>query len=126
MNFSDEMIKKAKEIKSAAELMILAEKNKLEMTAEEAAEYFTQLNSKSGELSDEELDNVAGGGCSRQGGEPICPKCGTVLTVVHYADPDLHSYRLCYGCGRYGLWHSGSGTKELPELRAQALVEKTR
>ena len=123
--YGSEIITKAKEAKTPEEIVSIAKENGMEMTAEEAQAYFDQLN-RTGELSDDELDNVAGGGCSQQGGEPTCPKCGTVLTVVHYADPDLHSYRLCYGCGKYGLWHSGSGTKELPELRAQAIVEKTR
>ena len=34
----------------------------IELTAEQAAQAFVQLN-KNGKLSDEELDNVAGGGC---------------------------------------------------------------
>ena len=62
MEFNTELLEKAKEAKSAEELLSLAKANGVELTEEEAAEYFAQLN-KSGELSDEELDNVAGGGC---------------------------------------------------------------
>jgi predicted ribosomally synthesized peptide with nif11-like leader len=63
MNFNAEMIEKAKAAKSAEELITLAKDNGVEMTADEAATCFAQLNPKSGELSDDDLDNVAGGAC---------------------------------------------------------------
>lgn len=59
---NEELIVKARSAKSAEELLALAKENGTELTAEEANAYFEQL-SKSGELSDEELDNVSGGGC---------------------------------------------------------------
>ena len=66
------------------------------MTADEAATYFAQLNPKSGELSDDDLDNVAGGACAtvnypQQGTNirvtsgQICPKCGA---NVGHIQPD--------------------------------------
>ena len=58
-----ELIEKAKQAKTAEELATLAKENGAEMTAEEANTYFAKLNPQSGELSDDELDNVAGGGC---------------------------------------------------------------
>ena len=61
--FTSELIEKAKEAKSAAELITLAKENGTEITPEEAANYFAKLNQKSGNISDEELANVAGGGC---------------------------------------------------------------
>ena len=61
MKFSNEMIEKAKTAKSAEELLELAKAENINFTAEEAAKAFAELN-KTGELSDEELDNVAGGG----------------------------------------------------------------
>ena len=63
-NFNAEMIEKAKVAKSVEELLEIAKANNIEMTADEAATYFAQLNPKSGELSDDDLDNVSGGGCS--------------------------------------------------------------
>ena len=57
-----EFIEKAKQTKSAEELLALAKENEIELSELEAKAYFEQMN-KSGELSDEELDNVAGGGC---------------------------------------------------------------
>ena len=58
----EEMILKAKQATSAEELLSLAKENGIEMTEESAQAYFEQLHKK-GELADEELDNVAGGGC---------------------------------------------------------------
>ena len=119
------MMEKAKNAKNAEELLALAKENGVAMSEEEAQMYYAQLNPKCGELDDDELDNVAGGACNGESGAPTCPKCGSTLTQVWYADPDLLSYHLCYGCGNYGLWFSGSGTRELPEARAKYLVEKT-
>ena len=61
-----ELIEKAKEAKTPEELLTLAKENGVEITAEEANAYFAQLH-KSGEISDDELDSVSGGG-----------KCGTI------------------------------------------------
>ena len=60
MNISKELIEKAKTAKSAEELLEMAKAEKIELTEEEATKAFAELN-KNGELSDEELDNVAGG-----------------------------------------------------------------
>ena len=60
MKFSNEMIEKAKTAKSAEELLEMAKTEKIELTEEEAVKAFAELH-KMGELSYEELDNVAGG-----------------------------------------------------------------
>ena len=60
MKFSKELIEKAKTAKTAEELLAMAKEESIEMSAEQAAKAFAELN-KTGELSDEELDNVAGG-----------------------------------------------------------------
>ena len=60
MNISKELLEKAKTAKSAEELLELAKAENIELTAEQAKEYFATIHA-SGELSDEELDNVAGG-----------------------------------------------------------------
>ena len=56
-NFNAEMIERAKVAKSAEELLEIAKANNIEMTADEAATYFAQLNPKSGELSDDGDDD---------------------------------------------------------------------
>ena len=60
MKISKELLKKAKTAKTAEELLEMAKAENIEISAEEAAKAFEELN-KNGELSDEELDNVAGG-----------------------------------------------------------------
>ena len=62
MNISNELLEKAKKAKSAEELLEMAKAENIELTAVEAAKAFAELH-KSGELLDDELDNVAGG-CS--------------------------------------------------------------
>ncbi len=60
MNISKELLEKAKAAKTAEELIEMAKTENIELSAEEAAKAFAELH-KMGELSDEELDNVAGG-----------------------------------------------------------------
>jgi len=60
---NEEMITKAKEAKTVEELIALAKENGVELNEEDAKVYFEQFNAKKGELSDDELDAVAGGGC---------------------------------------------------------------
>ena len=62
MKLSKELLEKAQTAKSPEELIQMAKTENIDLSAEEAAEAFEKLNA-SGELSDEELDNVAGG-CS--------------------------------------------------------------
>ena len=59
MEMSKELITKAKEAKNPEELMALAKENGVELTEESAKAYFEQLNPKTGEVSDDELNNVA-------------------------------------------------------------------
>ena len=66
MNFPETIIEKAKQAKSAEELLTLAKENGEELTEEEANTYFAKLH-KTGELTDDELNDVAGGGCGSEG-----------------------------------------------------------
>ena len=84
------IILKAKEVKTVDELLALAKENGIDLTEEEANTYFAQLNPKIGELSDDELDAVAGGGCeTKVDGEeytvvsPAC-KCFTGQYLCNY------------------------------------------
>ena len=96
---NQQLLEKAKEAKSAEELLALAKENGMELTEEDAAEYFAQLH-KSGELSDEELDNVAGGGCQAAGlvkkGDSDLVAVGD-LFKVH--DLLTDKYLTCSQCG---------------------------
>ena len=68
MNVSKELIEKAKTAKSAEELLAMAKAEGFELPEGEAKTVFSKLN-KTGELSDEELNNVSGG-CG-SGDEPL-------------------------------------------------------
>ena len=68
MENNQELLAKAKQAKNPDELMSLAKENGIEMTEESAKAYFEQLHPKTGELADDELDNVAGGGCQKNNG----------------------------------------------------------
>ena len=70
---SKEQIKKAREAKTPEELQKLAAENDIQLTTEEAEQGYAQLHHGSSQLTDEELDNVSGGGCSSSG----CPHCGS-------------------------------------------------
>ena len=68
MKISKELLEKAKTAKSAEELLAMAKAEGFELPEGEAKTVFSKLN-KTGELSDEELNNVSGG-CG-SGDEPL-------------------------------------------------------
>ena len=83
MNITKELFEKAKTAKSAEELLEMAKAENIELTEEEAEKAFAELH-KSGEISDEELDNVAGG-CSPSGP----PKYNVGDCVKYYYQYDV-------------------------------------
>ena len=108
-NFTPELVEKAKAAASAEQLLEIAKAAGVEMTPAEAATYFAQLNPKSGELDDDDLDNVAGGACAEsekppQPGDRVritsgqsCSKCGGTTGKVGY---DLNfTFVECEKCG---------------------------
>ena len=122
MNLSNELIEKAQAAKSAEELLQMAKEENIDMTAEEAANAFAELH-KTGELSDDELDNVAGG-CEDEIPEPKysvgdmvvssrgfpCHTCNCYrdfqITEVHRSPDGKHTYSIaCPECGEK-WWNS--------------------
>ena len=69
-NFTAEQLEAAKAAKSPKELVIMAKEQGHEITLEQAAVFLKQ-----GELADEELANVAGGGCLYEPNYAKCPNC---------------------------------------------------
>ena len=124
-NLTPEMIEKAKAVKSAEELLALAKENDIEMTADEAATFFAQLNPKSGELDDDDLDSVAGGACAER--EPIpygtkvrvightCKKCGTNVGVYSVGAGYCYDYIECKSCNYIIANDDGTITYEVIE-----------
>ncbi len=102
--FTPELIEKAKSAKTPEELMALAKENGMELTEESAKAYFEKLHPQSGEISDDELDNVSGGGCLVS--DPydtcmadgyclfdyVCNRCGT--RGIDFSTGELR----CSGC----------------------------
>lgn len=104
--FNSELIKKAKEAKTAEELMELVKESGMEMTAEEAASCFAQLNAQQGEILDDELENVVGGGCGSNDSKEetsdfVCRMCWSQNPpkIVYYES--LGYGRCCSDCGNY-------------------------
>lgn len=92
-----ELIEKAKVAKSAEELLALAKENNVELTAEEANTYFVQLNPQMGELGDDELDNVSGGGC--EGSEAVSASSDQMQLSagrIVYLRNSGHTFGSCY------------------------------
>ena len=109
-DFNAELIQKAKGAKTAHELFDLAKAEGIDITADEAATYFAQLNPSNVELDDRELDGVAGGGCGENlplyrnysmVQEFFCTNCFRVYPaskckVIHYEAQDDEAY--CPDC----------------------------
>lgn len=70
-----EQVKKVGACKTADELFTFAKSENIEITAEQAEAILRMIILPSGELSDEELDNVAGGSDKI---EIKCPDCQTI------------------------------------------------
>ena len=101
METSKELLEQAKKASSAEELLAFAKENGVELTKEEADAYFAQIN-KSGELSDEELDNVAGGGCHNKDGRLIVSE----FYHCEHAVFTKISYQSCVTC-KYSSYEKG-------------------
>ena len=93
---TNELIEKAKKAESVDALLALAKENGIDLTAEHAEKLFSEWHTTK-ELSDDELDSVAGG-CGR---DYTCPSCGVgTLEYDHtrygFAD-DVEVYK-CNKC----------------------------
>lgn len=99
MKFTKELIEKAKTAKTAEELYDMAKAEDIVITAEDASKIFAKLN-QSGELADNELDNVVGGGCGKEETrEPYHFICGLCRRDVTSWIPNEDGYiRFCDSC----------------------------
>ena len=123
INFTPELLLKAKTAKNVEALLELAKNEAIEMTAEEAKECFIQLHPPVGEIDDDDLDNVSGGCSDSTPSAPAdygypngthvyaynlrCPRCGengyhnpSVNYTLTWVDKAGGRYRLtCRVCG---------------------------
>ena len=97
---NQELIIKAKAAKSVKELLELAKASNVELSEEQAKEYFAKLNPTKGELSDDELDDVSGGGCG-ESKTKYCPNCNSELRMISEGTGNfsMKFYYLCDSCG---------------------------
>ena len=97
---NQELVNKARKAESVEELLALAKENGIELTDEQAKEYFAQLNPTKGELSDDELDDVSGGGCG-ESKTKYCPNCNSELRMISEGTGNfsMKFYYLCDSCG---------------------------
>lgn len=122
MKLSSKILLKASSAKSVDDIVALAKENNIELTTDQAESYFKFLNSQ-GEMPDEELDNAnISGGCFEgrpncldiQGEPPVCPYCGSTLSLFMTWTPkdddvfDLYECKECnLGFRHYhsdGVW----------------------
>ena len=105
MEFTPELLEKAKQAESAEALKALAKENEYDMSDDEAEAYFAQLH-KSGELSDEELGNVSGGGCRKDGHLVVSMMYSCSLWKGRFCDDNVALVCQCCDYCRYekGLW----------------------
>ncbi len=105
MKLTVEILSIAKKAESAEELRRMALERKYQMTDAEAERFFGKLHAPEGELSDEELADISGGGCGGGGGgggsnaaaTPTLP--GTRTHAYHAACGDYQ----CKSCGGFTL-----------------------
>ena len=111
-NLTDEMLQKAKECKTVEELLNLAKENGYPLTEKDATVKFNEWH-KTGELADEELDNVSGGGCFSDAFEDLyvgknvglwdfgtiyCETCGSERYVIDEITDDYVKLRCANNC----------------------------
>ena len=89
---NEELMNKAKQAASVEELLELAQASNIELTEEKAKKLFAELHAE-GELSDNELDDVAGGGGC--GGEPE-------YTLPTYSVGEIVAVKSNYRCNACG------------------------
>ena len=92
--FTKGRMDKARECRSVEDLITFAKESDIELTEERAKEYYMKLVSPIGELSGDELDAVAGGGC---GEKPTCPNCGSAN--VKMSGTQDYPLLKCQNCG---------------------------
>ena len=96
INFTPEQLAAAKAAKSPEELVAMAKEAGITLSAEQAVNFFG--NVKDGVISDDELDNVAGGGSCNEPMPDRCPKCkGYDVKGVDYSN--YKEVFECFSCG---------------------------
>ena len=106
---NQEMLAKARKAKTQEELLAIAQENGVEMDAESAQAYFEQLHQPTGEMSDDELDAVAGGACYQGDGRMVTTvgnSCRSWRCKQHNKKMDSDHRPVCIECGKMASCNS--------------------
>ncbi len=107
MEFSKELIEKAKGAQNAQELVALAKAENVDLSLDQATEYMKTLHPTSGEVADAELDNVSGG-CGARSGERVSRYASCCKEFVYRFSEETRTYsdwrrkeHACYQCKNF-------------------------
>ncbi len=89
INYTLELARKAKNAETVEDLLRMAEEEKVILEREEAERIFNEFHAE-GELSDDEIDAVTGGGCSSSS-EPSFQGIWATGYELSYSCPVCHS-----------------------------------
>lgn len=106
MKINMELLSIAKKAESAEALRRMALERKYQMTADEAERCFNKLHAPEGELADDELADISGGGCGGGGG-------GGSDTAATPTLPGTRTHAYHTACGLYQCKSCGGFTLEL-------------
>ena len=103
IQITPELLEEARAAESAEGIAEIAREKGIEMGAEEAEALFAMIHGSDGEIADEELDDVAGGGC----GDPkqlVCPVCGapypSIIKRESFSDQLGPYEHITFQCGQ--------------------------
>ena len=99
-NFTQEQIEAAKAAKSPEELVAMAKEAGQEITLQQAESFLA--GQKQGELADEELDNVAGGGCHNDGWLVVTVGLQSKCFVCKHCEKKYNELKIGNGYGLAG------------------------
>ncbi len=95
MDLSTQQMKQARLAATPEELMALAVAQGFSLTAEQAKDHFETLHPPAGELADDELEAVSGGGC---GGAATPYPVGTCVGIIDSGSSIEGELIRCGGC----------------------------
>ena len=98
MNLSQEQLRKVRAARSPQELGELARAEGVTLTPEEAQSYFATLHPPVGELADEELDAVSGGGCGGGKSQDVPYPVGTAVGIIDEESDIPGALICCWNC----------------------------
>lgn len=123
MEFSQEQMEKAAKAKTVEELVTIAKTDGINLSNDDAKKYFSMLNTKEGEISEEELSNVAGGTCYSNGvhGPDGFKKYAIVSPLNQCKIVEINGYRNCACCPNSfqggSTWYCSARTAEYDPYR---------